>query len=118
MQMSKKSLNVTLEKQLSQMVYQLVCDIKSARNAELILETILSPMELTAVIKRVSIAYWLSKNRKYDNIKNNLMVSSASISDIQRHIKSAGWQEVLRHINAEEWAGIWENKIKGIFKKR
>ena len=117
MQMSKKTLNVTLEKQLSQTVYQLICDIKSMRDAKLILETILSPMELTAVIKRVSIAYWLSKNRKYDNIKNNLMVSSASISDIQRHLKSTGWQEVLRHINAEEWAGVWEQKIKSVFKR-
>lgn len=117
MQMSKKTINATLEKQLSQTVYQLICDIRSPKDAKLILETILSPMELTAVIKRVSIAYWLSKNRKYDNIKNNLMVSSASISDIQRHIKSSGWQEVLRHINAEEWAGVWEAKIKNIFKR-
>ncbi len=117
MQMSKKTLNVTLEKQLAQTVYQLICDIKSVHDAKLILGTILSPMELAAVIKRVSIAYWLSKNRKYENIKNNLMVSSASISDIQRHIKSAGWQEVLRHINAEEWAGIWEAKIKNVFKR-
>jgi Trp operon repressor len=117
MQMSKKTLNVTLEKQLSQTVYQLICDIKSIHEAKLILETILSPMELTAVIKRVSIAYWLSKNRKYENIKNNLMVSSASISDIQKHIKSAGWQAVLRFINAEEWAGVWEKKIKSVFKR-
>jgi len=117
MQMSKKTLNATLSKQLSQTVYQLICDIKSVHDAKLILGTILSPMELTAVIKRVSIAYWLSKNRSYDNIKNNLMVSSASISDIQRHIKSTGWQSVLRFINAEEWAGVWEAKIKNVFKR-
>ncbi len=116
MQMSKKTVNATLEKQLSQTVYQLICDIRSPKEAKLILETILSPMELSAVIKRVSIVYWLSKNRKYDNIKNNLMVSSASIADVQKQIKSAGWQEVLRHINAEEWAGVWEKKIKSVFR--
>ncbi|MBI5358924.1 hypothetical protein HZB69_04860 [Candidatus Amesbacteria bacterium] len=117
MQTSKKTINPTLEKQLSQTVYQLFCDIKNVSDAKTVLKTILSPTELSTVIKRVSIAYWLSKNRSYENIKNNLMVSSASISDIQKHIRSEGWQAVLRFINAEEWASIWEQKIKSVFKR-
>ncbi|MDP1743862.1 MAG: Trp family transcriptional regulator [Candidatus Amesbacteria bacterium] len=117
MQTSKKTLNATLEKQLSNTVYQLICDIKNVSDAKLVLETILSPTELSTVIKRVSIAYWLSKNRKYDNIKNNLMVSSASIADVQKHIKTSGWQLVLKFLNADEWASIWEAKIKNVFKR-
>jgi len=117
MQTSKKSINPTLEKQLSQTFYQLVCDIRNASDAKHVLETILSPTELSTVIKRVSIAYWLSKNRKYDNIKNNLMVSSASIADVQKHIKASGWQLVLKYLNADEWASVWETKIKNVFKR-
>lgn len=117
MQTSKKTLNATLEKQLSQTVYQLIADIKSPHDARVVLETILSPTELSTVIKRVSIAYWLSKNRKYENIKNNLMVSSASIADVQKQIKSSGWQLVLKFLNADEWASIWEAKIKNVFKR-
>lgn len=117
MQISKKTLNATLEKQLAATLYQLISDIKSTHDAKIVLETILSPTELSAVIKRVSIAYWLSKNRKYENIKNNLMVSSASIADVQKQLKSTGWQLVLKFINAEEWASTWEQKIKNVFKR-
>ena len=117
MQISKKNLNLTLEKQLEANLYQLISDIRSPHDARTILETVLSPTELSAVIKRVGIAYWLSKNRKYDNIKNNLMVSSASIADVQKHIKTPGWQLVLKFIDADEWAAVWEARIKHVFKR-
>lgn len=117
MQTSKRVVNKTLERQLAQTVYQLVVDIKNPGNAESILSTILSPVELSTVIKRVSIAYWLSKGRKYENIKNNLKVSSASIAEVQKQIKKPGWQLTLKYLSADEWATVWEEKIKKFLPK-
>ena len=117
MQTSKRVVNKTLERQLAQTVYQLVVDIKNPCNAESILSTILSPVELSTVIKRVSIAYWLSKGRKYENIKNNLKVSSASIAEVQKQIKKPGWQLTLKYLSADEWATVWEEKIKKFLPK-
>lgn len=117
MQTSKRVVNKTLERQLAQTVFQLVTDIKNPGNAETILSTILSPVELSTVIKRISIAYWLSKGRKYENIKNNLKVSSASISEIQKQIHKPGWQLTLKYLSADEWATVWEEKIKKFLPK-
>lgn len=117
MQTSKRVVNKTLERQLAQTVYQLIADIKNTGNAESVLSSILSPVELSTVIKRVSIAYWLSKGRKYENIKNNLKVSSASISEIQKQIRKPGWQLTLKYLSADEWATVWEEKIKKFLPK-
>lgn len=117
MQTSKRVVNKTLERQLTQTVYQLIADVKNTGNAESVLSSILSPVELSTVIKRVSIAYWLSKGRKYENIKNNLKVSSASISEIQKQIRKPGWQLTLKYLSADEWATVWEEKIKKFLPK-
>ena len=117
MQTSKRVVNKTLERQLARTVYQLIADVKNTGNAESVLSSILSPVELSTVIKRISIAYWLSKGRKYENIKNNLKVSSASISEIQKQIKKPGWQLTLKYLSADEWATVWEEKIKKFLPK-
>ena len=117
MQTSKRVVNKTLERQLARTVYQLIADVKNTGNAESVLSSILSPVELSTVIKRVSIAYWLSKGRKYENIKNNLKVSSASIAEVQKQIKKPGWQLTLKYLSADEWATVWEEKIKKFLPK-
>lgn len=118
MQVSKQKMNRLLGKQLDRTVYQMISDIKRVDESERILGGILSPTELATVIKRVGIAYWLHKGRSYENIKNNLKVSSASISEIQRQIKTPGWQLTLKYLEAEEWANVWEQKIKNVFKRK
>ena len=116
MQVSKRKLNGVLEKQLFSTFYQLVLDLKNKEEAETVFGDLFSQTELLSVIKRLSVAYWLSKNRSYENIKNNLNVSSATIADVQTGIKSKGWKLMLEKLSADEWATVWEQKIKGAFK--
>ena len=118
MRVSKQKVNVTLQKQLFQVLFQLIADIKSPQEAEIVLKDLLSDVELTTVAKRISVAYWLSNNRSYTNIKDNLKVSSASISDIQRDLKKPGWKLVLAKITADEWATAWEQRIKRLIKAK
>lgn len=117
MQVSKRKVNPTLEKQLARTLYQLVVDLKNSQEAEDVMKSLLSQTELTTVAKRLAVAYWLTKGRSYENIKENLKVSSATVADVQQRIKSPGWKLVIRKITAEEWASIWEEKIKRLIRK-
>ena len=118
MQVSKQKVNTTLEKQLYHMLFQLIADLKTPQEVEAVLRETLSDTELTTLNKRVAVAYWLSKGRSYSNIKDNLKVSSASISDIQRALKRPGWKLALAKITADEWATKWEQKIKELIGKK
>lgn len=100
------------------MLFQLFADLKTPQEAEGVLKDLLSDTELTTVAKRLAVAYWLSKGRSYTNIKDNLKVSSASISDIQQAIKKSGWKLALQKVTADEWATQWEQKIKGLLGKK
>lgn len=117
MQISKRKVNPTLEKQLFSTLFQLVADLKSPQEAASVLGEIFSPTELTTLAKRLAVAYWLTKKRSYQNIKDNLKVSSATIAEIQPHLKSPGWKLAIQKITADEWATVWEQKIRHVFQK-
>ncbi len=117
MQISKDKVNKILEKQLSATLYQLITDIRNPKEAELIFTHILSKTEMTTVIKRLAVAYWLTKKRSYEVIKDNLKVSSATIASIQQDLKKPGWQAAIRKVLAEEWATKWEEKINRLLKR-
>ena len=112
MQISKQRVNAILERQLFQTLYQLFADLKTPQEVEAVLKDILSDVELTTVAKRLAVAYWLANGRSYNNIKDNLKVSSASSSDIQQVLKRPGWKLALAKVTADEWATHWEQKIK------
>ena len=53
---------------------------------------------------------YLDKGRNYEDVKNNVEVSSATIATVAENLGNPGWQEVIRRIKAEEWAiekGKW-----------
>jgi uncharacterized protein YerC len=116
-QISKQKINKNLDKQLTGAWYQMVTDIKTPIEAERIFNSILSETELTTVIKRLAVGYWLTKKRSYEVIKGNLKVSSATIATIQQDLKKPGWQLAIRKILADEWATKWEVKIKNLLGK-
>lgn len=117
MQISKRKVNPVLERQLEKTLFQLIVDLKNSQEAEDVMKSLLSQTELTTVAKRLAVAYWLTKGRSYENIKENLKVSSATVADVQQKIKGPGWKLAIRKITAEEWASAWEEKIKNVFKR-
>ena len=117
MQISKQKVNVVLEKQLFAMLWQLVTDLKNPKETEIVLSDLLSATESATVAKRLAVAYWLSKKRSYENIKQNLKVSSATVADVQKQLKRPGWKLAIQKVTADEWANVWEAKIKKLIKK-
>ena len=112
MRTSNLKLNPTLQNQIGKMFTQLICDIKSPEEASIFLKSFFNESEYETFIKRMAIAYWLTKNRSYSNIKNNLKVSSATIASIQNILNSEGIKIALKKIEADEWANVWAEKIK------
>lgn len=112
MRTSEKKVNKILKERLESLLAQTVADINSPEEAREFLDDFLSPSEKDTFVKRLALVYWLKKGRAYSNIKENLKVSSATISSAQALLNKKGVQNALKKIEAEEWASKWSEKIK------
>ncbi|MBI4059050.1 hypothetical protein HY404_02290 [Candidatus Microgenomates bacterium] len=117
MRVSKRKVNRILENELTSMLYQLLADLKTKQEVEIVLKDFLGETEVKTFAKRMGIAYWLSKGRSVANIRDNLAVSSATIETVKNQMKkSAGFDLALKKISADEWATVWSEKIKKFVK--
>lgn len=117
MQLSKKKINPRIEKQIFNVFYQVISDIRTNQEAKAFLEDILTRAELEALTKRLAVALFLEKGRSYDNIKNTLKVSSATVANVAGQMKKGrGFELALKKIRAEEWANRWAKRIGKTFK--
>lgn len=106
-------MNQTLEHSLEKMLLRVMTEIKTEEEMELVVKNLLTEGEWSAVVKRLGIALYLDKGRSYEDIKNNIMVSSATIASVAESLGESGWQEMIRRIKAEDWAESWSKKISG-----
>lgn len=111
MQLSQNPINKTLEKQLLEMFYSVLAEIDSPEELKTVLGDILTQAERSAVLKRLGIALYLDKGRSYEDVKNNIKVSSATIATVAENLGNEGWQNVIRRVKAEAWAEEWTEKI-------
>ncbi len=111
MQISARKLNKTLENQIRQMLIGVLCEVDSPKVMEEILNDLLTETERVAMMKRMGIAIYLDKSRSYEDIKNNLKVSSATIATVAEGMGNPGIVGVIKRVKAEEWATGWTEKI-------
>lgn len=116
MRLSKNRINPHLKSELFKTLHQLIADLKDTQEIKEVLTTFLSDSEYTTLAKRLAVAYWLSKGRKYENIKQNLKVSSATVASIQGISNENGYKIALKKIMAEEWANVWAARIRKFIK--
>lgn len=117
MRVSKNRVNEHLKKELYRTLHQTIVDFRTPQEVREFLEAFLSVSEHETLAKRVAVSYWLDSGRGYENIKENLKVSSATIASIQSSMKNNGVALALRNIKAEEWANVWAQKIKKLTKR-
>ena len=116
MRVSGQRLNPSLENQIVKTFAQTISDLKDINEMTTFLDDFFNQTELETFIKRLAIAYWLKKGRNYDNIQNNLKISSATVSAMTKTMKKEGFIEAIKLIEAEDWANKWEQKFKKILK--
>jgi uncharacterized protein YerC len=112
MRTSNNKLNPILKKQIEKTFLQLLADLKTADDVEKFLKDFLSETELETLAKRLAVVYWLKKGRGYENIKENLKVSSVTITTVKGLMKKQGLTLGLKKVEAEEWATTWAERIK------
>lgn len=118
MQVSKKSIHSNIRKQIYDLLYKVVADLKNPEEAKEFLTSFLGKNEQEAISRRLGIAYLLNKGKTYSYIKKNLMVSSTTVATVAREAKkSQGFKIALEKIKADEWADKWAGKISQMFKK-
>lgn len=117
MQQSQNPLNKNIESQLEKMLYGLMAETDSPEKLKMFFNDLLTDGERVAVLKRLGIAIYLDKKRSYEDIKNNIKVSSATIATVAEKMGDEGWQEMIKMIKAEEWASEWSDKLSGKIKK-
>ena len=116
MRTSDKILNPSLKKEIGNIFSQIITDLRDLSETETFLKDFFNESEYEAFSKRLAIAYWLKKGRSYNNIKDNLKVSSATIATVQSMMDKEGFKLALKKIEAEEWANQWTEKIKKFIK--
>jgi uncharacterized protein YerC len=117
MRTSSNKLNRSLNNQITKTFAQTLIDFKNPIEMNKFLLDFFNESELETFAKRLSIAYWLKKGRSYENIKNNLKVSSATIASIEKLTKKPGFILAIKKMEAEEWANVWAEKIQKFIKK-
>lgn len=118
MRTSDRKLNISLKGQITKTLSQLIVDLKDIKESEEFLHDFFNDIELETYAKRLAVAYWLKKGRSYTNIKENLKVSTATIATVEKMLETPGFKLAIKKIEAEEWANIWAEKIKGFVKNR
>ena len=103
-----------LQKELKNTFFQTLEDLKTKENFELFFSDFLDQNELQKLYKRLAVAYWLKKGRDSENIKNNIGVSDKEIRSVASKINNSGYKLALKLMEAEEWANVWNKKIKNI----
>ncbi|OGM24798.1 hypothetical protein A2715_03465 [Candidatus Woesebacteria bacterium RIFCSPHIGHO2_01_FULL_39_32] len=116
MRTSEKNLNPSLKKEIENILTQTISDLRDLNETKVFLEDFFNKSELEAFTKRLAIAYWLKKGRSYNNIKDNLKVSSATIATVQSMMDKPGFKLALKKMEAEEWANQWAERIKKFIK--
>lgn len=113
MQVSKKRLKPEIKKQIDELLFQVIADLKTPAEVALFLQEALSRSERDMLAKRLATAYYLNQGKSYGNIKKNLAISSTTIAAIAEQTrKGQGFKMALKKIQAEEWAAKWANRIK------
>lgn len=100
-----------------EMLYQVLVDSNETKEIKMLLDDLLSEGEQTAMAKRLAIGVYLDKGRSYENIRENLKVSSATIASVAESMGNPGMQLALRKIKAEIWAEEWSSRIVGLVRR-
>lgn len=117
MRSSDRAINFAMEEEIEELLVQIISDLKGAAEAKILLSDLLTETERVAVAKRLAIALSLTNGKSYEEIKQSLKVSSATIAKVQESLDSDGMKLAIEKIRIDDWAGDWAGKLSGAFGK-
>jgi uncharacterized protein YerC len=117
MQISAKSLPRQLAQSILHQFQLVIKELKTDQECEVFLRDFLTDTERVVLAKRLAIAGLLKQGKSYEYIKDQLNVSSATISTVADNLKTPGIQTALEKIQEEEWAENLLTKLPKMFRK-
>jgi len=110
-QVSKYPLPEALEKQMFNLFFRALADLRLPSDIKDFLDDLLSPTEKTMLAKRLAIALLLAKDYDQRSIKQTLKVSLTTVSKINFWLKNQGkgYRKVInKFLKEEKWQEFWQ----------
>jgi len=104
MQTSSKKLNPKVKKQVLDQLSTLLSDLRSPDEATAWMNDFMTDTERLVFAKRLAVAQMLWEQKSYQEIKDRLKVSSATISSVSDTIDKKGLRLAQDKIKLEGWA--------------
>lgn len=110
-QTSSKKMTNNLQKRINDQFFTLVADISTPSEARSWLTDFMTETEVSVFAKRLAIAEMLMKSKSYQEIKDQLKVSSATISSVSELTNKPGIKLADQKIKLHLWAEKLISKI-------
>lgn len=117
MRLSHDALSTEIDEEIARLLVQVVTDVRSPEDMDVLLRDLLAETERLAIAKRLAIAVFLTEGKSYDQIKKLLKVSSATVAKVQEMLDTQGMKLALRKIRDDRWASQWAKKLSGAVEK-
>lgn len=111
MQTSAKDLSKKQQKQITEQFITLLSDLKSPEESRAFFTAFLTDTEQQVFAKRLAIIWLLHQGLSYEEIRQKLHVSSATISTIASQMEIPGIKVALDKISLDTWAEKWAEKL-------
>lgn len=111
MRLSNQNITKSLETEIRQALLRMIADVRTPEEANTLISDLLTETEQLAIAKRLAIALFLTQGKSYEEIKQSLKVSSATVAKVQESIGQAGIKLALNKIKTDKWADNWAAKI-------
>lgn len=117
MKVSSRDMNMAMEEEIEELLVQIISDLKGVGETKALLSVLLTGAERSAIARRLAIALSLTNGKSYEEIRESLKVSSATIAKVQESLDSNGMKLAIEKIRIDDWAGDWAGKLSGAFGK-
>lgn len=114
MRKSAKKLNKDQERKLTNQLKTLISDLRHPREIDLFFNSFFTETEQIVFTKRLAIAQMLSKKHPYSKIRNDINVSSATISNIAEIMEKDGIKIAVNKIRQDKVFEKWARTINKI----
>lgn len=111
MRLSQLTVRGDTDRGMHQLLVQVIADLRSTEDTQELLDNLLTETEKIAISKRLGIAVLLTEGKSYDEIKDTLKVSSATVAKVQEMLDTPGIKIALSKIQDDRWASLWAKKF-------
>lgn len=118
MHISRKAVDASITRHMEANLAIVLADLKNKPEVLAFFHDFFTEAEQTVLMKRLAIAVMLSGGNSYQEIKDQLKVSSATISFVAENINKPGIKTAVSKIKTDQWAEGVITSFSKLLKKK